>query len=145
MKVKNRHIILDDELIKLDDVVMIDVAQAGSPFENARFYLNVVYDDGSSREIDIIEDRVRLRVMKQLNTIGKVINDSGMNNFVNIDFALVNMDNLKSIKYIKKEGKIEIVSLRGYINSFKASPNQAKHSIDKLEDAYDKYMQSRVQ
>ncbi len=145
MKVENRHILLDDEVVTLDNVTMIDVAQVGSHFDNPQFCLNVVYTDGTNREIEIIKDKTRLRVFKQLNTLDKAITNNGNDNFVNIGFALINIDNVKSIKYIKNTGKIEITSLTGYVNSFKVATNQAEHALTKFESAYNKYNQSQLQ
>ena len=145
MKVENGNILIDDEMVDLDNVVMIDVAQVGSHFDKPKFALSIIYSDATSKTVAESVDKSKLKLFGQLNKIGKMIINRGNDNFVNLGFALINMDLVNTVKYNAKDEKIIVLSLGRHINSFRATPTQAKRTLVKVENAYNKYNQSRVQ
>ena len=144
MKVENGNIILDDEIVILDNVAMIDVAQVGSPFDKPMFALSVVYNDGIGRTIATTVDKSKLKLFKQLNKLGKEIINNGNDNYANLGFALINMDKVNRIEYDVEDKKIIVLSSDRCINTFKTTTSQAKRVLAKMEDEYDRYNQSQV-
>lgn len=145
MKVENEYILLDDEIVVLDNVAMIDVAQVGSPFDKPTFALSVVYKDGTSRTIATTVDESKLKLFRQLNKLGKQIIKEGNDNYANLGFALINMDKVNRIEYDVEDKKIIVLSSNTRINTIKTTTSQAKRVLAKMEDAYNRYNQSRVQ
>ena len=145
MKVEDGNILLDDEIVVLDNVMMIDVAQVGSHFDKPKFALSIVYNDCTSRTIAMTVDNSKSKLFRQLNNLGKQIVNEGNDNYANLGFALINMEYINSVKYDKVDEKIIILSFVRHVNSFRATPAQSKRTLSKVEDAYDKYNQSRVQ
>ncbi len=145
MKVENGNIIFDDEIVILDNVAMIDVAQVGSPFDKPEFALSIVYPDGIGRAIATTDDKSKLKLFRQLNKLGKEIIDNGNDNYANLGFALINMDKVNRIEYDVEDKKIIVLSSNRRINTIKTTTSQAKRVLAKMEDAYNRYNQSRVQ
>ncbi len=145
MKVENGNIVFENEIINLDDVAMIDVCQVGSHFDKPKFALSVVYKDATSRTIATSVDTNKVKLFRQLNKLGKEIVNNGNDNYANIGFALININYINSVKYDAKDEKIIVLSFGNHINSFWATPTQAKRTLSKVEDAYNKHNQSRVQ
>ena len=145
MKVENGNILLDDEIVILDNVVMIDVVQVGSHFDKPKFALSIIYKDGTNRTIAMTVDNSKSKLFRQLNKLGKQIINEGNDNYANLGFSLINMEYINSVKYDKVDEKIIILSFGRHVNSFRATHAQAKRTLSKVEDAYDKYNQSRVQ
>ena len=145
MKVENGNILLDDEIVDLDNVAMIDVAQVGSHFDEPKFALSVVYRDATSRTVAITVDNNKSKVFRQLNKLGKQIINEGNDNFADIGLALINLDYINHVEWEVEDGKINVLSYNKHINSFRATSIQAKRILAKLKVAYDKYNQSRVQ
>ena len=145
MKVENEYILLDDEIVDLDNVAMIDVAQVGSHFDKPKFAVSIVYKDATSRTIAATVDSNKSKLFRQLNKLGKDIVNEGNDNFANIGLALININYINSVKYDAKDEKIIVLSFGSHINSFWATPAQAKRVLSRVEDAYNKHNQSRVQ
>lgn len=138
MKVEKEMIVLDDEVVDLNNVTIIDIVKTG--FESSQFCLNIGYVGGTNRTIDVSVSNDRFKVLKRLNMLSEEIqfvND----NFANIGFALLNMDNIDSVDYNQDKGTIEVIS-KGFISSFKASKNQAERTITRYYDAYDQYVRN---
>ena len=144
MKVENGSIIFDDEIVILDNVAMINVTQVGSHFDKPKFSLSIVYDDCTSRTIGVTVDNSKSKLFRQLNKLGKEIIDNGNENYANLGFALINMDKVNRIEYDVEDKKIIVLSSDRCINTFKTTTSQAKRVLAKMEDAYNRYNQSRV-
>ena len=145
MKVEDGNILLDDEIVVLDNVAIIDVAQVGSPFDKPTFALSVVYPNGIGRTIATTDDKSKLKLFRQLNKLGKEIIDNGNDNYANLGFALINMDKVNRIEYDVEDKKIIVLSYNRRINTIKTTTSQAKRVLAKMEDAYNRYNQSLVQ
>ena len=145
MKVENGNILIDDEIINLDKVAMIDVAQVGSHFDKPMFALSFVRDNGIGEIIASTDNKSKLKLFRQLNKLGNEIIDNGNDNYANFGFALINMDYINRIEYDVEDKKIIVLSSNRRINTIKTTTSQAKRALAKMEEAYNRYNQSRIQ
>ncbi len=145
MKVENGNILIDDEIIDLDKVAMIDVAQEGSPFDKPTFALSVVYPDGTSRTIATTVDESKLKLFRQLNKLGKQIIKEGNDKFANLGITLINMHYIDHIEYYDDYTWVEFYSRGQQVNAFKGTTSQLKRVSAKASAAFEEYYHSRVQ
>lgn len=145
MKVENGNILLDDEIVILDDVAMINVAQVGSPFDKPTFALSIVYPDGIGRTIATTDDKSKLKLFRQLNKLGKEIIKEGNDNFANLGIALINMHYIDHIEYYDDYTWVEFYSRGQHVNAFNGTTNQLKRVSAKAEVAFEEHYHSRVQ
>ncbi|MBQ8522753.1 MAG: hypothetical protein IJ458_03725 [Clostridia bacterium] len=112
MKIDDNKLVMRNKSFDLNEIALIGIQQ-NSLYEEFgledNYWLEFKFNNGDKYDLDSSRTNYESDIVRRFKIIHKLLIDEGLNHFTSLGYMIVNIDNVKDIRFINKNKGIEIV------------------------------------